>query len=397
MDTHIEHVVAQAIDEINDELRDISLKIHDDPETSNEEFHAHALLTGYLEKKGFTVTRSVAGLDTAFLAEYSNSSQGRRLGFCSEYDALPGVGHGCGHNLIAISGVASAVAIKALLERKLIQGKVVLFGTPAEETTEGKVVLVKNGEFQKRVDFALMLHPYPYDVNYCNMLALDGATVEFFGKATHAGMKPWDGINALDAFMQAWNNVSMLRQQTLTSNRIHGIILEGGKSANVIPDYVSGKFIARSLKYEQLVELKQKLENCFQSAANATGCKLKITWDPNGAVKDVFMNDTLTDIYREYMEKENVEFLPRSEEEKILTGSTDFGNVTRILPATHPHFGIGIDAPIHSVDFMKAARTEKAHVNTIRAARCVAKAAAKVLVDDALYEQMLSDFKKGKK
>ncbi|KAI9276684.1 hypothetical protein BDA99DRAFT_493876 [Phascolomyces articulosus] len=394
--TDIEQVITQAIDNINDELRDISLKIHDRPELPNHEFEAHALLTDYLEKKGFAVSRTVAGLKTAFLAEYANSSEGRRVGFCSEYDALPGIGHGCGHNLISITGLACAVAMKALLEQNLIQGKVVLFGTPAEEETEGKVVMVNKGEFQKRVDYALMLHPYPYDVNYCNMLALDIAIIEFFGKASHAGMKPWDGINALDAMMESWNRIAMLRQQTLTSNRIHGIILDGGKSPNVIPDYVSGKFVARALKYDQLVELKEKLENCFQAAADATGCKVKITWDKNGEVKDVFMNDTLTDTYIRYMEQENVKFLPREDEEKILTGSTDFGNVTAVLPATHPHFGIGVDVPIHSIDFKNAARTETAHNHAICASRCLAKTAAKVFVTDELYEQMVTDFKKGK-
>ncbi|KAI8137776.1 hypothetical protein BJV82DRAFT_674406 [Fennellomyces sp. T-0311] len=392
----IEHTITAAIQDIHADLRAISLKVHDDPELANHEFNAHAVLTDYLEEKGFTVERTAAGLATAFVAEFSNSSKGRRVGFCSEYDALPGVGHGCGHNLIAISGVACAMAIKALLEKNLIQGSVVLFGTPAEEHVEGKVIMVSKQVFQERVDYALMLHPYSFDINYCQMLAMDVAQVEFFGKAAHAGMAPWKGINALDAFMQGWNNVSMLRQQTLTSNRIHGIIEQGGKSPNVIPDYVSGRFAARAVKYNDLVVLKKKLENCFQSAAEATGCTYKISWSPHGSVTDVFMNDTLTTAYRTYMEKEGVQFEPRVEEEKKLSGSTDFGNVTYVLPATHPHFGIGIDAPIHSTAFAKAARTEKAHEHVIRAARCLAKAAAKVFVDDTLYAQMQADFKKGK-
>ncbi|ORZ03988.1 hypothetical protein BCR43DRAFT_484317 [Syncephalastrum racemosum] len=395
MNKPVEKVIDDTIAELSAELRKISLQIHANPELGNHEYKASALLADYLESKGMDVTRHADGMETAFIAEYSNGS-GRRVGFCSEYDALPGIGHGCGHNLIAISGVACALAIKALLERKLLQGTVVLFGTPAEEEMGGKKIFVKKEEVQKRNDFNLMLHPYPGDVMYCNMLAVDTANVEFFGKAAHAGMAPWKGINALDALMQAWDNLAMFRQQTLPTNRIHGIIKDGGKRPNVIPDYASAQFLCRSLTRNQLVELKAKFENCVRAAAVATKAECKITWDENGMTEDVFMNEPLTETFKHFMGQEGVEYKPRAEEEKISSGSSDYGAISYVIPASHPHFGIGTRAANHTVEFTNAAATEYAHTCTIRASRCAAKTAAAVMLDQDLYTAVQADFRKGK-
>ncbi|KAI9491851.1 hypothetical protein BDB00DRAFT_830887 [Zychaea mexicana] len=395
MDSEVESVINNTIEGLNHELRQISLQIHDNPELGNREYKAHKLLTDYLDKQGFKVQCETAGLETAFIAEFSNGP-GRRVGFCAEYDALPGVGHACGHNLISISGVACAMATKTLLEKNLIQGTVVLFGTPAEESTSGKIDLVTHGEVQKRVDFAMMLHPFANDCLYALMLALDSVVVEYFGKASHAGMAPWNGINAVDALMQGWNNMAMLRQQTLTTNRLHGIILNGGKSANVIPDYASAKFYARSVTRNQLTELKAKLEHCFEAAAKATGCKMKVTWASKGVVEDVFTNDAMILEYKKYMEQEGIDFPSRAEEERTTTGSTDFGNISNVVPAIHPGFGIHTTASNHTKEFTEAAGTEEAHADAIRAARCLAKTAATVFLDDALYERAVADFKKGK-
>ncbi|KAG2189462.1 hypothetical protein INT44_004604 [Umbelopsis vinacea] len=196
-----EQEVTNVINSVDRELRKISLKIHDNPEGSYEEVKAHALLTDYLEQKGFIVTRHASGLETGFFAEYSNGP-GRRVGFCSEYDALPGVGHACGHNLIAIAGLACAIATRNLLERNLLQGSVVLFGTPAEEKGSGKIRMVNHNDIQSRVDFCMMLHPFPSEGVYGTMLALDSATVEYFGKPSHAAGAPFNGRNAVDALMQ---------------------------------------------------------------------------------------------------------------------------------------------------------------------------------------------------
>ncbi|CAO3650959.1 unnamed protein product [Cunninghamella blakesleeana] len=391
----IKDSIVQTIDDLSPKLREISLKIHDDPELGNHEFHAYQLLTEYLENQGFNVICEAVGLKTAFIAEYSNG-EGRRIGFCSEYDALPGVGHGCGHNLIAIAGIACAIAIKEALQKNLIKGTVVLFGTPAEESTSGKIDFVNSGEVNKRVDVAMMLHPFAADSLYVRMLALDTLVVEFFGKSSHAGMAPWEGINAVDAIMQGFDNIAMLRQQTIPSNRMHGIITDGGKAANVIPDYSSAKFYARSLTRDQLAELKPKMENCFKAAAKATGCTYKMNWAPGGPVEDVFMNTPLAEYYKILMEEQGVNYIPRVDEEQIIGASTDMGNFSYAVPSIHPAYGIDTTATNHTKEFAAAAGTEEAHKLTIRASKCLSITAAHTYLDDAFYEDVVADFKKGK-
>ncbi|KAI7864591.1 hypothetical protein BDF14DRAFT_1731888 [Spinellus fusiger] len=395
--SEVQSSITETIESYSDALRQLSLKIHGHPELSSQEVEACALLTDFLEQQGFHVTRRVAGLETGFLAEYGNSETGRRVGFCSEYDALPDVGHGCGHNLIAIAGVACALATKAALEKNLIQGKVVLFGTPAEETLNGKAVYLKNEIFQSRVDVCMMLHPFSRDGMYLGYFALDKLTVEFFGRASHAGMAPWDGINAVDAIMQGWDNLSMLRQQMLPTNRIHGIITEGGKSANVIPDYASASFMARSVTRKELDSLKERLENCFKAAALATGCDYKLTWSPLGATDDAFQNQILAESYKKHMIENGIVYPPPSEERLSYVGSTDMGNVSYTIPSIHPIFSIHTEATNHTREFAKAAATEQAHKACLLASRGLSFVAAEVLLDSALYEAAVAEFRRGNK
>ncbi|KAG1294342.1 hypothetical protein G6F66_005297 [Rhizopus arrhizus] len=366
------------IEQHSQELRTISLEIHDHPELGNKEFNASKVLTDYLEQHGFQVTRGVIGLDTAFIAEYSNGQPGRRIGFCSEYDALPNIGHGCGHNLIAIQGVACALAVKRLLEQKLISGSVTLFGTPAEESTCSKIKFVKEGEIQRRVDFCMMLHPNPKDSVFMKSLSLDQVDIEFFGKASHAGMAPWNGINALDALMQGFDNVGMLRQQTLPTNRIHGIIKKGGNSANVIPDYASAQFFVRATTRNQLQDLKTKLENCFKAAALATGY--------------LFNNEVFGKRYIEYMNAKGVEI----EDDLDVSASTDMGNISYVVPSLHPVYSIGTDAYNHTAEFTLAARTTEAHQKAMVAAVCLSMTAVDASLDATFFQQALDSFKRGK-
>ncbi|KAG2222283.1 hypothetical protein INT45_006962 [Circinella minor] len=396
MNSEVANVINNSINNLDEALRSLSLKIHDNPELGYKEYKASTLLSNFLEEKGFKVTRGAAGMPTSFIAEFTNGRPGRRVAFCSEYDALPGVGHACGHNLIAISGVACAMAVKALLEQNLLDGSVSLFGTPAEEGGNGKVKLLQHNDFQKRADFVLMIHPAQVDSIVGPALAIDLAQIEFFGRASHAGASPWDGINALDALMQGWNNVAMLRQQTLTTNRIHGIIKHGGTSANVIPDYASGDFLARAVTRTQLAELKSKIDKCFEAAAVATGCQVKIKWQPQGPTDDLFTNYTLGNCYKRYMEEEGVELLRPDQVSAINSASSDFGNVSYTLPSIHPVFKIDAKGPNHTALFEEAAGTPSAHIATLRAARVLAKTAATVYLDSDLYEQAWKEFKKGK-
>ncbi|KAI8874974.1 bacterial exopeptidase dimerization domain-containing protein, partial [Backusella circina FSU 941] len=240
-------------------------------------------------------------------------------------------------------------------------------------------------------------HPYPVDELYGPMLALDSCHIDFFGKASHAGQAPWKGINALDAVMQAFDNVAMLRQQTLPTNRLHGIITKGGDSPNVIPAHASCYFYVRSITKNQLKELKVKFINCFIAAAKATQCQYTIKWNESGPIDDVFMNDTMTLLFKKYQMEQGIKFESRSTEvSEYASGSTDMGNFSYVVPSIHPHFGIHTNAANHTTGFEKAARTEIAHLDTIKAARSLSFTAAEVLVDDGVYQAVVEDFKKGK-
>lgn len=358
-----------------------------------KEFHAHDVLTAYLEKQGFQVTRHAYGMQTAFTAEYSRGDGGRRVGICSEYDGLPGLGQGCGHNLIAISGIASAIGIKAALESGKASGKVVLFGTPAEELSIGKIVLVEKRAFQDNVDVCLMLHPAAVDHQYAALIAIHDVKVEFFGKPSHASAAPWAGVNALDALVQVWNGISMMRQQLLPTDRVHGVVTDGGQAPNIIPEHTSAFFFVRATRVGQIARLQKKMEAIFKAAALATGCQVKYTWREIGVTKDVVQNQVMADTYASFMEKYGIEFPSEDEQIRAGGGSTDMGNVSYEMPCIHPLYGIHTTASNHTIEFTAAAKTEIAHKDTIQACKCLAATGVEVLLNEGYYNSVQRNFK----
>ncbi|KAI7887667.1 uncharacterized protein EV154DRAFT_539651 [Mucor mucedo] len=391
-DSELEHIIESAINDIDAELRSISLDLHAHPETGMKEVHAHQVLTDYLESKGFKVTRHAYGMETSFMAEYSRGS-GRRVGVCAEYDGLPGLGQGCGHNLIAISGLATAIGIKAAIESGKASGKVVLFGTPAEELSIGKIRLVAKRAFQDNVDVCVMLHPTSYDHQYAAFIAINDVHVEFFGSPSHASAAPWKGVNALDALVQTWNGISMMRQQLLPTDRVHGIVTDGGQAPNVIPEHTSAFFFIRTTKYTQAPRLQKKLEACFEAAALATGCKVKYTWREIGITKNVVQNQVMADTYAAHMEKYGIKFPSEEEQIRAGGGSTDMGNVSYEMPCIHPAYGIHTTASNHTIEFTAAAKTLTAHKDTIRATKCLAATGVEVLLNDEYYNRVQQQFK----
>lgn len=390
-----------AIEGVSSELRAISLKLHEDPELSYEEHRAHALLTDYLEKKGFEVERKAYGLDTAFVARAGNSDK-VTIGICSEYDALPstdsptGAFQACGHNLIAISGVATAIGLKTVIEQFGLEGQVKLFGTPAEETTGGKIVMLDRGAF-KGVDVCMMLHGANADVVYPAFLALDTVEVEFFGKASHASASPWEGINALDAAVQSYTNIAMMRQQMHPSQRVHGIIKDGGKAANIIPDYTKSVYTVRAPKFVEVEVLKKRVEKIFKGAATSTGCTVKLTWGV--PYKDIITNDPLARKFEHYMNNQGVKYGSKQEQMSKLSGSTDMGNLTYALPGIHPMFNIlnliGEDDKtmgLHTNAFAHAAAQPIAHVATLRASKSLALTGLECIVDSVFLKAVKQDF-----
>ncbi|KAI5300004.1 hypothetical protein KEM55_000543 [Ascosphaera atra] len=280
----------QAIADHKDELwklnqevpHQLSLPIWSHPELGYKEYQAHDNITNYLEGLGYTVRRHAYGLETSFEAELQVGEGGGLLVYNAEYDSLPGIGHACGHNLIATSSIAAFVLTAEAMKANGIAGTVRLLGTPAEETEGGKIKLIEAGAF-KGVDACLMGHPVPkvapvHGVVSPGMNACTHATVTFHGLNAHAGNAPWLGKNALDAAVQAYTSMSMLRQQIEPSQRIHAIITKGGDKPNIIPHLTEMEVVARAQKTEPMEETVKRLNACFEGAAAAAGCTVDIEW-----------------------------------------------------------------------------------------------------------------------
>lgn len=360
----------RAIDAVNSELRDMSLKIQDLAELGMHEHKTHDLMTAYMEKKGFKVTRHAYGMKTAWEAVYEYGKGGKCVGFNSEMDALPSIGQACGHNLIAIAGVAAALSVKAALEEHDVAGKVILLGTPAEEGSGGKCILLDAGAY-KPMDVCLMLHPAPQS-SIEPTTAVTTLEVTFEGHTAHAAAGPWEGINAQDAAVLAYTNCSALRQQLHPSYRLHGIIMQDsegsqtGWAQNVIPGKSHTRFGMRCPTVAELELLKPRVANCFKAAALATGCKIT-SWEWPMMYKDLRNNATLGAEYMDYMSSKHGVVFP-TEPPAQLGGSTDFGDVTYAVPALHPMFGIPTAGPgsgNHTIGFTKAAATPEAHRLTL--------------------------------
>lgn len=276
-DLPIQEVVA-ALDACSQELRAVNKTIHENPELGYREVIAHDTITSFLEKQGFAVKRHAYGLETSFEAEHGKG--GRLVTFCAEYDALPEIGHACGHNLIATSSIAAFVALAQTIKKLNPDGRVRILGTPAEEGGGGKVKLLDAGAF-KDVSAAIMMHPtsahsFPgfIGIGGVKFIASLKLSVEFIGSPAHAGGAPWLGLNALDAAVAAYTSVSMLRQQIQPEERIHGVIEDGGKVPNVIPDYTRMRYYIRSPTMKSAEALLARVKACFEAAGVATGCKV---------------------------------------------------------------------------------------------------------------------------
>lgn len=282
-------LVTGRIDQLSSDLdTKVNKVLHANPELCYKEFIAHDTLASYLESLGFGVKRSTYGLETSFEAAIGQG--GRQVVFCCEYDALPGIGHACGHNLIATSSIAAFLGTAHAMSELQIPGRLRILGTPAEEGGGGKTVLIDNGAFTPAEDIAaaIMAHPMaehsvsPGDakcsgVAGLTLLATHKFRSEFWGEAAHAAAEPWNGVNALDAAVAAYNNAAVLRQQIAPDERIHAVIKEGGAVPNIIPDYTCMDWGVRAPTFKRSEKLFKKVERCIEAGALASGCKHKIT------------------------------------------------------------------------------------------------------------------------
>jgi len=306
-----------------------------------------------------------------------------------EYDALPGVGHACGHNLIAEAGIAAALGIKAALEtHSSPKGLLTVMGTPAEEGGGGKIKLIEKGAFEK-IDIAMMVHPTPVNVVRAKFLALVNLQVTFHGKAAHAAAFPWEGVNALDAAVMAYNNISVLRQQMKPTWRVHGIITNGGAKPNIIPELTTMEYYLRAPTKGEVKDLYNKVMACYEAAAKATGCTVKVT--ETAFYEDVVSNPTLCDLYE--ANSANLGVVDGHFDEDFPRGSTDMGNVSFVVPSIHPMYKVGDGTQVnHTREFTAVTNTPEAHQNTLTAAKAMSMTVIDVLTDPAVLEQIKKEF-----
>ena len=326
-------------------------------------------------------------IPTAFRAEYDTGRPGAVIGFLSEYDALPQVGHGCGHNLIGTIGVGSGVILSKLMEHT--GGKVIVFGCPAEETSGAKVKMSELGCFDE-LDAAMMAHPESKYYKSGVSLAMEALRFEYFGKATHAATSPQDGINALEGVIQLFVNINGLRQHILPSARIHGVIRNGGVAPNIVPDYASAEFHIRATSKEYLEELSRKVRNCAQASALSTGTRVEIS-NYEESYYDLRTNQNLSAQVTENLHLFGVEEI---NEPRKSFGSIDMGNVSHRCPGIHPYFPI-VDhgyVTAHSKDFAAAAVTDYAHEQMSLVIKSFAKTGYDILTDQDLRSRIRQEF-----
>ncbi len=379
------HVISE-VDRRRDELIALSLKLHANPEIAFQEEKAAAWLGDYLEGEGFAVERGICEIGTAFRASYGQGEP--KVAFLAEYDALPGVGHGCGHNIIGAASTAAGLAAKSVADET--GGTVLVIGTPAEEAAGGKVYMAERGAFDG-LTCAMLAHPGNRDVAISQALACLELEVEFQGRASHAAARPEAGLNALDAMVAAFVNIGLLRQQLRDSARIHGIITDGGQAVNVIPHHTAASLLIRAEDDAYLDEaLKGKVLACFQAAAQATGCELEHRWGEDSRYKAMRTNRALAAAYRT-----NVEALGRKvmePESRRSMGSTDMGNVSALVPAIHPSIAVAPpDISIHTVEFREMAASEAGHKALLDSAKALAMTAVDVFTDADLRQRMLGE------
>lgn len=376
---------AACVDAERAALLALSGKIHAHPELAYSEHRAAGWLTEYLESRGLTVERGAYGLETAFAAR---AGSGRpRIAVLCEYDALPGIGHACGHNIIAASGAGAGVALSALLGES--GGSIVVLGTPAEEGGGGKIHMAREGCFDE-VDAAMMIHPASLDLICMNVLAVSAIDVEYRGRAAHAAASPYAGINALDGLVTAYQAIAQLRQHIRPSERIHGIITDGGQAPNIVPERAAGLFFVRAQTEQRLAKLKKRVEACFHAGALASGAEChsrKVSED----YSDMWTNAPLAAAYQANLQQLGRELVDVPAE--LISGSTDMGNVSKILPSIHPMVAIAPPrVALHTQEFATYAASADGERGLVDGAKALAMTGIDVLTAAGLLDAMRAAF-----
>jgi amidohydrolase len=360
--------VEDAVNRRRGDLVELSHSIHAEPELAFAEHRSCAKAQALVADHGFEITKAPGGLDTAFRADYGSGPL--VIGICAEYDALPGIGHACGHNIIAASAVGTALALAEVADELGLT--VVLFGTPAEEAGGGKVLLLNAGAFDD-VAATVMLHPGPLDIAAARSLALSQVAVGYRGREAHAAVAPHLGINAADAITVAQVAIGLLRQQFAPGQMTHGIVTDGGQATNVIPARAEMQYTMRANDAESLRELEKRMADCFLAGAVATGCDYAVS-ETEPPYDELTPDTWLTDTFREEMVRLGRSPVPTDVEAAFPLGSTDMGNVTKVMPGIHPIVGIDAGgASVHQPAFAAAAAGPSADTAVVEGAIMLAR------------------------
>ena len=373
--------VIDRVNEVSKVLLTLSHKIHANPEIAWQEFESSDAVSKTLSDHGFEVVEQVAGLPTAFRAEYGSGDL--TVALCAEYDALPGLGHACGHNVIASSSVGAALALASVADELKI--KVVVLGTPAEEGGGGKIIMLERGAFDG-IDIAALVHPGPVDVAFAEPFAVRHIAVKYSGKASHAAAYPEQGINAADAFTIAQVAIGLLRQQLPSTVRVHGVMTQGGEAPNAIPEVTQGRWYVRATSTKLMEETFDRIAKCFEAGAIATGCSLEIH-DESQPYSEFTNHPNLNKIYKSNAESIGRVFDDNDPRIKMNRASTDLGNISKVIASIHPYIGVNSgNAVNHQKEFAAACITADADQAVLDAAKAMAMTLVDIASDSALRE-----------
>ncbi|RIO54258.1 M20 family metallopeptidase [Staphylococcus pasteuri] len=369
------------------EYVEMSHRIHERPELGNEEIFASRTLIDTLKANGFEIETDIAGHATGFIATYESDKEGPVIGFLAEYDALPGLGHACGHNIIGTASTLGGIALKQVIDH--IGGSVVVLGCPAEEGGENgsaKASYVKAGIIDD-IDIALMVHPGNETYRTINTLAVDVLDVKFYGKSAHASENADEALNALDAMISYFNGVAQLRQHIKKSQRVHGVILDGGKAANIIPDFTHARFYTRATSRKELDVLTEKVKQIARGAAIQTGCDYEFGPIQNG-VNELIKSPKLDDLFEKYATEMGEAVI----DDDFGYGSTDTGNVSHVVPTIHPHIKIGSRNLVgHTHGFREAAASLQGDQALIKGAKIMALMGLELINDTSLFNEIVEE------
>ncbi len=374
---------------LQEEIWELASEIGNNPEEGYKEYFAQKILTDFLGNRGFIIEKPLADIETSFLASFQGKYKGPKIALLAEYDALPEIGHGCGHNLIGAASVGAAVVLSSISN---LVGEVVVVGSPAEESSGAKVVLVEQGVF-KDMDAALMFHPGSCNVPEISSLALDALEITFYGKAGHMAISESSGVNALDAMLILFEMLSKLKRKLSNSERIDGIIVEGGKVPNIVPDKAVARFYLRAATRDVLNRNRQKFLDLASKAAGRVGAQMSWKYYEN-SYHEMKSNSVLAGRFRDNLQELGIDDI---EPPQTMMGSVDMGNISHVVPTIHPYLkmGKGQELP-HTLEFMKAALSDDGKGVLSLAVKALALTGWDILSDQKLLEGMQRELRKGK-